>query len=78
MSSQYGMQGGGRGGDLHVVALADVVDVRRDRGVRPCKVVLLPSGGFACLSGLAQFLIPGLHEVIQYIIILQHRAGRAR
>ena len=26
----------------------------------------LPSGFFACLSGLARFLVPGLHELIQY------------
>ena len=26
----------------------------------------LPSGVLACLSGLAWFLVPGLHEVIQH------------
>jgi hypothetical protein len=35
----------------------------------PVWVVFHPSGGFACLSGLAQFLIPGYYEV-RHIIIL--------
>jgi hypothetical protein len=28
----------------------------------------LPSGVFACLSGLARFLVPGLYEVVQYTL----------
>ena len=35
-----------------------------------CGLVFLPSGVFACLHGLARFLVPGLYEVIQYIISL--------
>jgi len=39
--------------------------------------MFLPSGVFACLSGWAQFLVPGLYEVIQYIYHLSKNTSPA-